>query len=72
MKENRMKRNVYSLRDLWATLKHQHLVWGYLEEEGGKGKWPEKIFEKIIDKNVPYMGKESQSKPSNHRESYTG
>ena len=56
-KEKRMKRND-SLRDLWDNIKCNsiHII-GVLEgEEREKG--PKKIFEEIIVKNFPNMGKE--------------
>ena len=56
-KEKRMKRNEDSLRDLWDNIKHNIHIIGVPEgEEREKG--PEKIFEEIIVKNFPNMGKE--------------
>ena len=55
-KEKRMKRNAYSLRDLWDNIKCINIrIIGVPEE---KEKGPEKIFEEIIVKNFPNMGKE--------------
>ena len=56
-KEKRMKRNEDSLRDLWDNIKRNNIhIIGVPEEESEKG--PEKIFEEIIVKNFPNMGKE--------------
>ena len=56
-KEKRMKRNEDRLRDLWDNIKHNNIcIIGVPEEEREKG--PEKIFEEIIGKNFPNMGKE--------------
>ena len=57
-KEKRMKRNEDSLRDLWDNIKRNniHIIEAPEGEEREKG--PEKIFEQIIVKNFPNMGKE--------------
>ena len=56
-KEKRMKRIEDSLRDLWDNIKLTNIqIIGVREEE--KEKWTEKIFEEIIVKNFPNMGKE--------------
>ena len=56
-KEKRMKRNEDSLRDLWDNKCNNIRIIGVQEgEEREKG--PEKIFEEIIVKNFPNMGKE--------------
>ena len=57
-KEKRMKRNEDSLRNLWDNIKHtnNHIIGVPEGEEREKG--PEKIFEDIIVKNFPNMGKE--------------
>ena len=56
--EKRMKRNEDSLRDLWDNIKcaNIHIIGVPEGEERKKG--PEKIFEEIIVKNFPNMGKE--------------
>ena len=52
-----MKRNEDSLRDIWDNIKRNNIrIIGVPEEEREKG--PEKIFEEIIVKNFPNMGKE--------------
>ena len=52
-----MKRNEDSLRDLWDNIKHNNIhIIGVPGEEREKG--PEKIFEEIILKTFPNMGKE--------------
>ena len=57
-KEKRMKRNEDSLRDLWDNIKRNNIrIIGVPEgEERHKGQ--EKIFQEIIVKNFPNMGKE--------------
>ena len=56
--EKRMKRNEDSLRDLWDNIKRNNIrIIGVTEGEE-REKEPEKIFEEIIDENVPNMGKE--------------
>ena len=51
-----MKRNEDSLRDIWNNIKHTNIrIIGVPE---GVEKGPEKIFEEIIAKNFPNMGKE--------------
>ena len=60
-KEKRMTRNEDRLRDLWDNIKHTNIrIIGVQEEEKGQG--PEKIFEEIIVKNFPNMGKEIVNK----------
>ena len=58
-KEKRMKRNEDSLRDFWDNIEHTNIriivVPGGQEREKG----PKKIFEEIIVKNLPNMGKET-------------
>ena len=58
IKEKRMKRNEDSLRDLWDNIKRNiiHIIGVPEGEEREKG--PKKIFEEIIVKNFPNMGKE--------------
>ena len=56
-KEKRMKRNEDSVRDVWDIKRNNIHIIGVPEgEEREKG--PEKIFEEIIVKNFPNMGKE--------------
>ena len=53
-----MKRNEDSLRDFWNEVKCTNIcIIGVPEEEREKG--PEKIFEEIIAKNLPNLGKET-------------
>ena len=57
-KEKRIKRNEDNIRDLWDNVKHPNIqITGVPEEEDEK-KGHEKIFEEIIAKNFPKMGKE--------------
>ena len=57
-KEKRMKRIEDSLRDLWDNTKHTNIRIIGVPEEEEKKKVSEKIFEEIIVKNFPNMGKE--------------
>ena len=57
-KEKRMKRIEDSLRDLWDNIKHTNIQIIGVQKEKEKKKWTEKIFEEIIVKNFPNMGKE--------------
>ena len=57
-KEKRMKRNENSLRDFWDNIKCTNIC--IIGSPGGEDreKGAEKIFEEIIVKNFPNMGKE--------------
>ena len=57
-KEKRMKRNEDSLRDLWVNIKRNNICIIGVPEGEETEKGPEKIFEEIIVKNFPNMGKE--------------
>ena len=57
-KEKRMKRNEDCLRDLWDNIKHTSIHTTVVPEGEEREKGPEKIFEEIIVKNFPNMGKE--------------
>ena len=57
-KEKRMKRNEDSLRDLWDNIKCNNIRIIGVPEGEEREKEPEKIFEEIIVKNFPNMGKE--------------
>ena len=57
-KVNRMKRTEDSLRDLWDNIKHTNFWIIGVQEEEGKRKGYEKIFEDIIVENVPSVEKE--------------
>ena len=53
----RMKRNEDTLRDLWDNIKHNiHII--RVSEGEEREKRHEKLFEEIIAKNFPNMGKE--------------
>ena len=54
--KKRMKRNENSLRDLWDNIKYSIWIIGVPEEDKSKGY--ENIFEEIIVKIFPKMGKE--------------
>ena len=60
-----------SLRDLWDNIKHTNILIISVPEEEGKKTGPEKIFEEIILKNVPSIGKEIV-KSRKCREPHTG
>ena len=56
--KKRIKINEDNLRDLWGNTKHPNIqIIGVLKDEDKK-KGLGKIFEKIIVKNFPNMGKE--------------
>ena len=57
-KEKRMKRIEDILRDLWEHIKRTHIQIIGVPEEEEKKKGSEKIFEEIIVKHFPNMGKE--------------
>ena len=57
-KEKRMKRNEDSLRDRWGNIKWNKIHIIRIPEGEEREKGPEKIFEEIIVKNFPNMGKE--------------
>ena len=56
-KEKRMKSNEDSLRDLWDNIKCTNICIIGVPEGKEREKGPEKIFEEIIAKNFPNMGK---------------
>ena len=57
-KEKIMERNEESLRDLWNNIKHNNIRIIGVPEGEEREKGPEKIFEEIIVKNFPNMGKQ--------------
>ena len=58
-KEQRMKRNEVSLRDLWDNIKCPNIHLIVVPEGEEREKGPRKIFEEIIAENFPNMGKET-------------
>ena len=54
-----MKRNEDSLRDLWDNIKCTNIHTIGVPEGEEREKGPEKIFEEIIAKNFPNLGKET-------------
>ena len=71
-KEKRMKRNEDSQRDLWDKFKCNNVSIIGVREGEEREKGPEKIFEEIIVKNFPNMGKEIDTQVQKHRESQAG
>ena len=53
-----MKRNEDSLRDLWDNIKHTYIRIIRVPEGEEREKRPKKIFEEIIVRNFPNLGKE--------------
>ena len=53
-----MKRNEESLRELWDNVKHSNIHTIGVPEGEEREKGTEKIFEEIIAKNLPNIGKE--------------
>ena len=54
-----MKTNEESLRELWDNMKHTNIRIIGVPEGEEREKETEKIFQEIIAKNFPNMGKES-------------
>ena len=71
-KEKRMKRNEDNLRDLWDNIKCTNIHIIEVPEGEEREKGPEKIFEEIMVKNFPSMGKEIATQVQKHRESQAG
>ena len=57
-KEKRIKRIEDNLRDLWDNIKHTNIQIIGIPEEEENEKGSEEIFEELIVKNFPNMGKE--------------
>ena len=57
--EKRLKTNEESLRELWDDVKHTNIRIIGVPEGEEREKGTEKIFQEIIAKNFPNMGKES-------------
>ena len=57
IKKKKKKRNEDSVTDLWDNIKHNNICIIGVPEGGEREKGPEKIFEEIIVKNFPNMGK---------------
>ena len=70
-KEKRKRRIEDSLRDLWHNNKHTNIRIIGVPEEEEKKKGTEKIFEEIIVRNFPNVGKEIV-KARKCREFHTG
>ena len=57
-RERRLKTNEESLRELWGNIKHTNIHIIGVPEGEEREKGTEKIFQEIIVKNFPHMGKE--------------
>ena len=57
-REKRLKTNEESLRELWDNVKHTNIHVIGVPEGEEREKETEKIFQEIIAKNFPNMGKE--------------
>ena len=57
-REKRLKTNEESLRELWDNVKHNNIRIIGVPEGQEREKGTEKIFQEIIAKNFPNMGKE--------------
>ena len=57
-REKRLKRSDDSLRELWDNVKCTNIRIIGVPEGEEREKGTEKIFQEIIAKNFPYMGKE--------------
>ena len=71
-KEKRGKRNEDSLRDHWDNIKCTIICIIGVPEGEEREKGPKKIFEEIIVKNFPNMGKETAIQVRKRRESQAG
>ena len=58
-REKRLKTNEESLRELWDNVKRTNIHTIAVPEGEEREKETEKIFQEIIAKNFPHMGKES-------------
>ena len=68
-REKRLKKNEERLRELWDNVKRTYIhIIGVPKEEREKGT--EKIFQEIIAKNFPNMGKEPLSLKSRKHNKY--
>ena len=57
--EKRLERNEDILKELWDNIKHTNIHITGVPEGEEREKGTEKIFQEIIAKNFPNMGKES-------------
>ena len=57
-REKRLKTNEESLRELWDNVKRTNILITGVPEGEEREKVTEKLFEEIIAKNFPNMGKE--------------
>ena len=54
-----MKRTVKSLRDLWDNIKRTNISIIGVPKGEEREKGAKKVFEEVIDKNFPNLGKEA-------------
>ena len=60
--------HIQNIQEIWDTMKRPNLrKIGIEESENSQYKWPENIFNKIIEENFPNLKKE---KPINIQEAY--
>ena len=57
-REKRLKTNEESLRELWDNVKRTNICIIGVPEGQEREKGTEKIFQEIIAKSIPHMGKE--------------
>ena len=58
-REKRLKTNEESLRELWDNVKRTNIrIMGCQKEKRDREKGTEKIFQEVIAKTLPNMGKE--------------
>ena len=57
-KEKKDRKQMKSLRELWDNIKHTNIRIIGVPEGEERGKGTEEIFQEIIAKNFPNMGKE--------------
>ena len=71
-KARRMKRNDDRIRDPWDNIRNTSIQIIGVPEEEEKKKGYEKIFEEIIVKKYPSMGKERALRSRKPRDSHMG
>ena len=59
IKEKRIKKNKYSVRDLWGSIKHTNIHIIDIPEGEETGKGAENLLEEIIAENFPNLRKQT-------------